>query len=131
MSANACVEDCRRADLVRSRLSWLLWVTPTLLFGLGMCWSSARVWLWVPALATAGAACAANAARCRRLHCFITGPVFLLGALSTVLDAARIVVVDAHWVAGAMVVGTIIAYSIEQLHGTYVGVAREGEKSPR
>ena len=35
----------------------------------------ARGSVWVPSLGVAGAACFANAARCGRRHCFVTGPL--------------------------------------------------------
>ncbi len=38
--------------------------------------------LGAAACAVMGVACLANAARCRRLHCFLTGPYFLLLALA-------------------------------------------------
>ncbi|MCY1290184.1 hypothetical protein D9M69_446280 [compost metagenome] len=37
------------------------------------------------ALAVMGGACLVNAARCGRLHCYITGPYFLMLALGTLL----------------------------------------------
>ena len=39
-------------------------------------------------LAVMGGACLVNAARCRRLHCYITGPYFLMLALSALLAYA-------------------------------------------
>ena len=43
-------------------------------------WSALFVWM--------GAGCLINALRCHRLHCYIAGPVFFLGALVTALLAA-------------------------------------------
>ena len=40
-----------------------------------------RTAVWTVALATLGAACIANALRCGRAHCYLTGPFFLLMAL--------------------------------------------------
>ena len=37
------------------------------------------------ALLVMGGACLVNAARCRRLHCYITGPYFLMLALGALL----------------------------------------------
>lgn len=125
MSARMCAEECREVDLVRSRIGWLLWGTPGVAFSIGIAWSSARPLLWAPALAIAGAACVANAARCRRLHCFITGPLFLVGALATVLDATSVVAFDWRWLMAAVVVGTIMAYGFEHVRGTYADAERE------
>ncbi|HTU33199.1 MAG TPA: hypothetical protein VMF66_05295 [Candidatus Acidoferrum sp.] len=44
-----------------------------------------RTIAWTLALATMGAACIVNALRCARVHCYLTGPFFLLMALVTVL----------------------------------------------
>src|SRR5215471_9024488 len=40
-----------------------------------------RTVVWVVALAIMGAACIVNALRCGRVHCYLTGPFFLLMAL--------------------------------------------------
>jgi len=44
-----------------------------------------RTVVWVVALAIMGAACMVNALRCGRVHCYITGPFFLLMALAALL----------------------------------------------
>jgi len=44
-----------------------------------------RTVVWVVALAIMGAACIVNALRCGRVHCYITGPFFLLMALAALL----------------------------------------------
>jgi hypothetical protein len=47
--------------------------------------SSWRTIVWTVALGIMGAACIANALRCRRVHCYVTGPFFLVMALVTLL----------------------------------------------
>ena len=37
-------------------------------------------WIWSGAMAVMGFGCLLNAARCRRLHCFVSAPALLLGA---------------------------------------------------
>src|SRR5215467_9486541 len=44
-----------------------------------------RTIVWAVALSTMGAACITNARRCGRVHCYLTGPFFLLMALTTLL----------------------------------------------
>lgn len=44
-------------------------------------------WIWSGSMAVMGIGCAVNAARCHRLHCFISAPVLLLGALAAMLIA--------------------------------------------
>ncbi|ERV77539.1 hypothetical protein Q058_03425 [Pseudomonas aeruginosa BL04] len=65
----------------------LLWFIPAIVASAALLAADAYMGLLlVAALAFAvmGAACAVNAARCGRLHCFVTGPYFLLLALAAV-----------------------------------------------
>jgi hypothetical protein len=48
----------------------------------------AKTATWSLALAWMGVGCALNARRCHRLHCFISAPVLLLGAIGVALSAA-------------------------------------------
>ena len=50
-----------------------------------------RTIVWTVALCIMGAACIANARRCGRVHCFITGPFFLVMALVTLLYGLGVV----------------------------------------
>ena len=50
--------------------------------GFGAGW---RTFVWTAALSIMGAACIVNTVRCGRIHCYITGPFFLLMALVTLL----------------------------------------------
>ncbi len=80
--------DCSAADqrdLTRRKVQRLvLWQLPLIVFVAGS--FVGTVWhtiLWTTALTVAGTACIVNAARCGRLHCYFTGPFFLLGAIVT------------------------------------------------
>jgi hypothetical protein len=44
---------------------------------------SARTIVWAVALSTMGITCVVNARRCGRVHCYITGPFFLVMAVVT------------------------------------------------
>jgi hypothetical protein len=129
MSAQACGRVCKATDLVGSRLGWIVWGIPSVLFVVGIASDAARAWLWVPSFVVAGAACLANASRCGRLHCFVTGPLFLLGAIATLLDAAGIVAIDWRWILVTMIGGTAVGYGMEWLRGKYVGGATATERS--
>ena len=50
-----------------------------------------RTVVWTAALSTMGRACIANAVRCGRLHCYITGPFFVAMALVTLLYGLGVV----------------------------------------
>lgn len=41
--------------------------------------------IWAIALTVMGSACVVNAVRCGRVHCYVTGPFFLLLALVSLL----------------------------------------------
>jgi hypothetical protein len=80
--------------------------------------------IWVVALTTMGLACTVNAWRCGRIHSYITGPLLLLGALVALLDAVGIIHLSRtgwNMVAGALIVGSLLAYSLESAFGRYRG----------
>lgn len=56
--------------------------------GLGLIWMVLFVWM--------GTGCVLNARRCHRLHCYISGPVFLLGAVVLGLVAAGLLALGPH-----------------------------------
>ncbi len=118
---SAETSDQSRADLVRSRTGWVVWGIPGALFLVGIAWDLARAWLWVPSLTIAGLACVANAFRCGRLHCFVTGPVLLLGALATLASAAGMVAIDWRAVLAAVAAGMAVGHGLEWAAGPYAG----------
>ena len=74
--------------------------------------------VWAGALFWAGAACAANAFRCGRLHCYITGPLFLLGGLAILFAGFAYAAIPATWILIAVAAGTCLAFSLEGIFGT-------------
>lgn len=106
--------------MVGSKIAWLVWRMPFALFVIGAFWSAGRVWLWVPAMVVAGVACLVNAARCSRLHCHFTAPLYLLGAVATALTALGYVPMTYQQIAIAMFAGTLLAYVPEWTRGKYV-----------
>src|SRR5215470_16309619 len=76
---------CKSQDILSSRgYVFVLYWLPTLAIvvagavPLSIRW---RAVVWTVALATMGAACLVNAFHCGRVHCYLTGPFFLLMAL--------------------------------------------------
>ncbi len=119
--AECCLREGReRNDLVERRIAWLVWGLPKSMLVVGVFWSEARVWLWTPALLVAGIACLVNAVRCGRLHCYFTGPLYLLAALATVLSSLHIVPLHWAWILAAIVSGMVLAYMLEGAQGKYV-----------
>ncbi len=76
----------------------------------------AGAFLWM------GLACVMNAARCGRLHCFISGPVFLAGATATLLtgfDVVTIPGVGVNEVTSATVLLALLTFVPEWIWGMY------------
>ena len=112
--------SCGDRDLVRTRAALLIWCVPAALVLLGVFWTQARPALWIPSLVVMGTACLFNARRCGRLHCHITGPLFLVAALVTLLDALAVISIVWPWILIPPVAGTALGYGLEQLRGLYV-----------
>lgn len=75
-------------DLLSHPLSFVvLFCLPILAIVLSSRYAGAggKTVVWTASLGVMGAACVANAARCRRLHCYVTGPFFLLMAVISLL----------------------------------------------
>jgi len=51
----------------------------------------------------------------------VTGPLFLLGAVTTLLTASGVLVIDWLWILAAVIGGTAAGYGLEWLRGKYVG----------
>lgn len=81
--------------------------------------------IWLALLASMGTACLLNARRSRRLHCYHTGPYFLLLALIALLYGLRVLQLGARgWsiLSVALVVGgAFLVYVPERLFGRYIG----------
>lgn len=52
--------------------------------------------IWMFLFVWMGAGCVLNALSCHRLHCYISGPVFLLGALVCALFATGLIALGPH-----------------------------------
>ncbi len=117
-------ETCTRKDFTRSSIAWLLWGLPAAALILGsLVAPGPRMLLWTPAFAVAGVACVVNAAHCGRVHCYVTGPLYLLAAIATLLAGMEFVPLRSSWIGGAVVGGTILAYVPEWVRGRYLARA--------
>ena len=76
---------CRSRDILssRRRIFILYWLPASAIIVAGLPAFSTgwRTAVWTVALATMGMACIVNALRCGRVHCYLTGPFFLVMAL--------------------------------------------------
>ncbi|MGB9429197.1 MAG: hypothetical protein WCC11_04875 [Gammaproteobacteria bacterium] len=112
-------------DLLGSRWAvWLLWVGPWVLIVIGGAMGNlARTVLWTVGFSVAGAACLVNARRCRRRHCFYTGPLYLLAALASLLYGLHILPLGGsgwNWIVVIAVAGSVVFCCVlEPLLGKY------------
>ena len=84
-------QSCTAKDLTCSWNAIWLWCLPVIALLAGSYYQKARLVLWIPALLVMGVACLANAARCGRVHCYVTGPVLLLAAVYAALSGFHLV----------------------------------------
>ena len=85
----------------------------------------AKTLVWVAALTWMGAACLGNALRCRRLHCYFTGPFFLVMALAALLHGLEMVWLGPEgwrWLGITVAVGGLALWRLPELvWGRYAG----------
>ena len=85
--------------------------------------SPLRTAVWTAALGWMGGACFLNAYRCSRVHCYFTGPLYLLGALTSLLHGLDIVSLGPHgwaWIGYTLIAGSVLLnYVPEWIWGRY------------
>jgi hypothetical protein len=114
-----------RTDLVSDRRAYfLLWRLPWLAIAasLPLRGSSLMAGVWTTAFAQMGIACIANASACGRLHCYFTGPFYLLGAVASFLRGMGRLRISWPGLGAVMVVGWLVLSRLpEKLWGRYAG----------
>jgi hypothetical protein len=61
--------------------------------------------------------CLANWLRNRTYHCAITGPLFLIGGIISLLSGVRTTHVNTQWVWPCVLIGVGIAFLLERRYG--------------
>lgn len=112
-------QNRKTTDLACGGSAVLLWYIPVAALIVGANWPKLMLLLWIPALLVMGAACLANAARCGRLHCYVTGPVFLLAAVYVALWGIHLVPMRFGIFLGTIVGLTVLAHLGEIPLGKY------------
>ncbi len=118
----------RSLDWVHQRLpSLLVWKLPVVLLAATALLDLAgpvRGLVWAAAFTTMGLGCVRNAMRCGRLHCYLTGPFFLLLATASLLHGFADATLGPggwSWIGGtALVGGVVLTLLPERLWGRYV-----------
>lgn len=112
-----------RLDLAGNRRTRLfLWRLPWLAIAASFLTSSSRLrtTVWTAAFAQMGVACLANAMGCGRLHCYFTGPFYLLGAVASFLRGSGRLPISWPGLAAFMFVGWLILGRLpEKVWGKY------------
>lgn len=119
------VMDPRSCDSVRNPSHVLgFWIAPGGIAAaafLGAGRHPALLLIGAAACVVMGVACLRNAARCHRLHCYITGPYFLLLAMAAAM-AYRLDAGDSHhareWLLLALGLAPLLIWLPERLSGT-------------
>lgn len=109
----------RGRDLTRGPSGILLWCLPALALTVGLDWTAARIWLWIPAFLIMGLGCLVNASRCGRLHCYLSGPVLLLAAAYVVLASAHAIPFAPGALLDAVSILVVLAFLAEIPLGRY------------
>ena len=116
-------------DFVRDRkASFLLWRLPAVVIvvvaflDVG---SQATGTVWALCLSVFGFGCVSNAMRCGRLHCYFTGPFFLMMAVASLLHGFGLISLGSLgwlWIGLVTVVGGIgLTVVSERIWGQYAG----------
>lgn len=117
-------KECRQLDMTRRWTGVAVWCVPAVALVVSAPMGDARAWIWVPSLTIMGTACVANASRCGRRHCYLTGPVFLAAAALAVLRGVFHAGLSWDWISGAVIVGWIAGCLLEWFLGSYVHGSR-------
>jgi hypothetical protein len=119
--------SCAAQDLVRKQLFWWMWAGTVAFIAFQELWPPSRPWPLVMVLAGWGGFCGTNAMRCGRLHCYITGPAFLIAAAWLALAGLGFLAVANHWF-NALVFGALLLGVLAELaFGRY---GRRAAKNP-
>jgi hypothetical protein len=113
----------RDDDWVRQpRAAFLWWCLPLAAgFSLGPLGVPVRLAaaVWAILFVWMGSGCLLNALRCHRLHCYISGPIFLLGAAATALFAMGLLRVHLSNVVSAVLLLVLASFLPEIIWTRY------------
>ena len=111
--------SCDWQDLTANRWAQGVWIANKVAFVVGWFVAAWRPVFWSVPMAAAGVLCVANATRCGRRHCYFTGPVFLAGAVLTVLRTLGLIPLSWNLLGSLIVAAFALAWIPELLFGKY------------
>ena len=123
-------------DFINQRLgSFLLWGAPALVMVATALISIGDVphgIIWAACLSVCGVGCVANALRCGRRHCFVTGPFFLVMAMASLLVGFGVLSLAWGWLGLTTMLGAVLlTYVPDRYFGKYIGGERPAVEGGR
>jgi len=114
------------SDWAHRRIGLLLWGLPLIAIlasAFGPLAPMTRGTIWALALLWAGAACITNACRSGRLHCFITGPFFVILGVASLLYGTGVLSLGTQgwlWIGSVLALGAPLLIMLpERIWGRY------------
>lgn len=117
--ANIEAPQCQQRDWTCNYGGLLVWCLPAVALIAGLDSPLVRTWLWIPAFLIMGFGCVANAARCGRLHCYFSAPIFLLAAVYVAAALLHLLPFAPAALINAVFALVILAFLIEIPLGRY------------
>jgi hypothetical protein len=112
-------DTCQSRDLARPRAFAGMGLLTLALVLAPLQWPDGNLYFSVALLLAWGGFCSANALRCGRLHCYVTGPVCLLGALVLVLMSLGVLSLSSQVFSGAILGAILLGFAAEAAFGRY------------
>src|ERR1043166_1048793 len=114
----------QQSDVLCSGTKMLaFWCLPAFVFAVGFFVSPGlRTVLWTLSLGFMGALCLLNASRCGRVHCYFTGPFFILTAAASLGYGIGLLPFGPSgwkWIGNVTIIGAIVLNSIPVVLGRY------------
>lgn len=98
---------------------FLFWCLPAFAFAIGFFVSPGlRTVVWALSLGFIGALCLLNASWCGRVHCYFTGPLFILGAVASLGYGIGLLPFGTSgwkWIGNITIIGAIVLSFIPEL----------------
>jgi hypothetical protein len=112
-------DACTTIDLAQNRIFLGMWALSVALIAGQFLWPEGKICLAPTLLASWGVFCSLNAIRCGRVHCRVTGPLCLLGAITLVLMSRGVVPLSGGAFNAIFFSGVAGAFALEAALGKY------------
>ncbi|PCH69443.1 MAG: hypothetical protein COC01_01455 [Bacteroidetes bacterium] len=103
----------------RGKTALLLWGIPHILIVMGFIVNNYAGIIWGIAFIWAGIGCTINARHCKRVHCYFTGPLYLILGIISLLVYAQVISIEWIYLLIIAIAGTILSFIPEWLGKKY------------